>query len=332
MQNIELDIGTAVMIATAAVVIAIVGSFLGIFLKSQRKDKYARLIVDKTEGAHKRAMSVILDAEARAMKDNGRDQKRPFDLVNWYSIKRDMKRAGLPNFPPLVFLFALGLSVVFALLILNMPIYPMWGQILAVFPPMFYLTRVSILGIRIDGRRMKMMYQLIIFIESTQRAVSVGTSADEAVVEAIRETEAPLRENLVAIKELIDLGYDFIDAVNLASDKVNLAEFDIFAASLTAQSKTGGTIGDVLREVIDISRSRVDLQKKIATMTGEGRFNAMLLGSLPILLTMYLRAAEPEYFDSIWDAGSLGAIIFIATIACALFGAWLAMRIARITV
>ncbi len=198
-------------------------------------------------------MTVILDAESRAMKNTGRDQKRPFDLVNWFSIKRDLKRAGLPRFPILVFLVALGLSLAVAMLILNVPIYPMWAQVLASFPPMFFLTRVSMIGMRIEGRRMKMMYQLIIFIESTQRAVSVGTSPDEAVAEAIRETEAPLKENLLAIKELIDLGYDFVDAINMASDKVNLPEFDIFAASMTAQSKTGGTIGNVLKEVVEIA-------------------------------------------------------------------------------
>jgi tight adherence protein B len=332
MQNFDLDIGTAITIATAVVVVAIVSTFLSVFLKGQKKERYAKMLMGKTEGAQARAMSIILDAESRAMKDTGRDQKRPFDLVNWWSIKRDMKRAGLPRFPPLVFIAALVFSAGVAMLVLNVPIYPMWAQILAVYPPMFFLTRVSLLGMRIEGRRMKMMYQLIIFIESTQRAVSVGTSPDEAVAEAIRETEEPLKENLVAIKELIDLGYDFVDAINLASDKVNLPEFDIFAASLTAQSKTGGTIGDVLKEVIDISRSRVDLQKKIGTMTAEGRFNAMLLGSLPILLTMYLRASEPEYFDAVWNAGTMGAMIFFATIACAVFGAWLAMRLARIAV
>jgi tight adherence protein B len=332
MLNFEIDTGMVIMAGTAVIVVTIVAVFLSVFFRGQKKDRFSKLLVEKTEGAQQRALSVILDAESRAMKDTGRDQKRPFDFLNWWSIKRDLKRAGLPRFPPLVFLFALVLSIGAAMLVLNMPIYPMWAQILAVYPPMFFLTRRSILDMRIESIRMRMMVQLIIFIESVQRAVSVGTSPDEAVAEAIRETEAPLKENLSAIKELIDLGYDFVDAINLAADKVNLPEFDIFAASLTAQSKTGGTIGEVLKEVIDISRSRVDLQKKIATMTGEGRFNAMLLGSLPILLTMYLRSAEPGYFASIWQAGTLGAILFLLTIAGAVFGAWLAMRIARITV
>lgn len=314
------------------IVLTVATVFVTFFLRGQRKDKYIRTLIEKTEGAQKRAQSVILDVEARALKGAGRDQKRSFDLLNWYSIKRDMKKAGLPRFPPLVFLAALVLAAAAAFLVVAAPIYPMWTQILALYPPMFYLTRVSILGMRMESRRMRMTGQMILFVETVQRSVSVGTSPDEAVVEAIRETEDPLREQLSAIKDLIDLGYDFVDAINLAADRINLPEFDIFAASLTAQSKTGGTIGEVLREVVDITRARMDLQKKIATMTGEGRFNAMLLGSLPIGLTMYLRAVEPEYFNTIWEAGTLGAVVFFMTLAFAVFGAFLAMRLARITV
>ena len=316
---------------TGVIVVMIVGYFFAGFLNSQRKERYCQTIVEKTEGAQKRALSVILDAEERAMKENNREQERTFDVINWFAMKRDLKRAGLPRFPPLIFLFALVLASAIALFIVAAPIYPMWAQIAAVFPPMFYFSRYSFLGMRIESRRMKTTQQLVTFIEQVQRSVTVGTSPDEAVAEAIKETEDPLREHLVAIKDLIDLGYDFVDAINLAADRINLAEFDIFAASLTAQSKTGGTIGEVLREVIDITRARLDLKKKIATMTAEGRFNATLLGSLPILLTMYLRNAEPDYFNTMWQAGTTGAAVFFATLAFAVFGAWLAMRIARIT-
>lgn len=332
MDNLNLDVETVITLAFALIVMSIVGTFLIYFLKGQRKERYAKILTDKTEGAQTRALTVIMEAESRAMKGAGRDKKRAFDTFNWHSIKRDLKRAGLPQFPPLVAAVALLLSVAVALFVLNIPIYPMWAQTLGVFPAMFFLTRNSMIGMRIEGRRLKMMNQIIIFIESTQRAVSVGTSPEEAVMEAIKETEAPLRENIEAISELIGLGYDFVDAVNLAADKVNLAEFDIFAASLTAQSKTGGTIGNVLKEVVEIARGRVDLQKKISTMTGEGRFNAMLLGSLPIMLTMYLRASEPDYFDAMWSAGFLGVALFLGTIGAAVFGAWFAMRLAQIKV
>ena len=178
MENFELDAGTAMMIGTAVVVLTIVTIFLAGFFRAQKKERYEKLLVDKTEGAQKRAMSVILDAESRAMKDTGRDQKRPFDIVNWWAIKRDLKRAGLPRFPPLVFLFALALSTAVSLLVLNMPIYPMWAQIVAVYPAMYFLTRVSILGMRMESVKMKMMFGW-----EAARATSVG--------EAARSSELP---------------------------------------------------------------------------------------------------------------------------------------------
>lgn len=326
------DAGLILAVAAGIIVLSVVGVFVLRLLRVQKKDKYSQLLIDKTEGAQKRAKSVILDTEARAMKDAGRDERRVFDFVNWYAIRRDLKKAGLPAFPPLVVMFALVLAVASAYLVVAAPIYPMYAQVIALYPPMYYLARTSFLEMRIESRRMKMTQQLILFIETVQRSVSVGTSPDEGVVEAIRETENPLREKLAAIKDLIDLGYDFVDAINLAADRINLPEFDIFAASLTAQSKTGGTVGEVLKEVIDITRARMDLQKKIATMTGEGRFNAILLGSLPIGLTVYLRTVQPEYFNTIWAAGTTGAMVFFATLAFAVFGAFFAMRLARIKV
>jgi len=320
---------TGFVLAGLVVFLAILSYGLGV-LRRRKVKQFGGLIVSKTEGATKRASSIILDAESRALRESGRDQKRTLDLVNWLSIKRDLKRAGLPAFPPLVFLAAAALSYAVAFFIIAAPIAPIYYQAAIILPPMYYLVRTSILGVFIESRRLKMTAQLVVFIESVQRAVSVGTSADEAVGEAIGETEAPLRGALVSIKDLLDLGYDFVDAINLAADRINLPEFDIFCASLTAQSATGGSVGDVLKEVTDIARSRMDLQKKISTMTAEGRFNAMLLGSLPIALSMYLRASEPEYFNALWAAIPIGPIIFFGTLGGAVLGAWLALRIAII--
>lgn len=332
-----LDASTILMIGTAFVVLSIVGTFLSVFLRGQRKEKMTRVLLDKTVDAQSRVASVILDAEARVMRQASREQEYTFELVNWHAIRRDMRRAGLKGilgFPPLVFLVALVLAYLVAVVIIAAPIYPIWAQALGVYPAMFIFVRKAILGMIYESRKMKMMAQMINFIESVQRAVSVGTSPDEAVAEAIRETENPLQENLSEIKNLLDLGYDFVDAINLAADRVNLAEFDIFAASISAQSSTGGSVGEVLKEVVSIARARLDLQRKINTMTAEGRFNAGLLGSLPVLLTLYLRTVQGDYFDTLWMEQNQphGAMIFFLTLGGAVTGAWLAMRIAKVSV
>jgi tight adherence protein B len=327
------DRRTLGLVIAAFIVFLVVAIYVSHLLASSKRDRMTKIILDKTTGAGVKARSVILDVEARAMKNTGRDQKFAFELINWFAIKRDLKRSGLPAYPPVLFLAAAVASYAVAFFIIAAPteFMPSWQMALIVYPGIYFLFRTGIIGIFKESRRMKMMTQLVIFIESVQRAVSVGTAPDEAVAEGIKECEMPLKDSLAAIKELLDLGYDFIDAINLAADRVNLPEFDIFVASLTAQSSTGGSIGDVLKEVIEIARSRMNLQKKIATMTAEGRFNALLLGSLPIGLTLYLRGAQPKYADVVWSE-QMGITMYFLTLFLAVFGAWLAMRIARVTV
>jgi tight adherence protein B len=301
--------------------------------RTRRKENYVKSIKAKTEGAASRASTAIRAAEISFSKSSLRGEKKLTDLVLWAAMRRDLLKAGLPGFPILLPLVSIISSYAVAFFLIAAPIVSIWIQAAAIFPLMYLMVRVSILGMFYEKRRVMMLTQLVNFIEHVQRAVGVGASPDVAVSEAIREADSPLRENLLVISELLDLGYDFVEAIRLAADRVDLPEFDIFAASLGAQATTGGSIGEVLKEVIDIARARVDLQKKVSTMTGEGRFNALLLGSLPIGLMVHLRTSQPEYFDALWRGeGILGPAIFFGTLIAAVFGAWLAMRIAQIKV
>jgi len=301
-------------------------------IESTKRERLADILLQKQKGSVERTANAVLSTEKQVKRNSTRGKKLPFEAVNFKAISRDLRKAGLPPVPPLVLVAATIISFMIARFILNVPIFSLRAQALAVFPAVYLLVRYPLLNMMIDSRNMKALGHLITFIESVQRAVSVGTSPDEAVAEAISETEAPLRETLLTIKELIDLGYDFIEAINLATEQVDLAEFDIFAASLTAQSATGGTIGDVLREVAEIARTRLDLKRKIATMTAEGRFNALLLGSLPIGLSLYLRSSQPDYFNALWTDPVLGSAIFFGTLGMATTGAVLAMRISKIRI
>lgn len=330
--------GISQILIASALIFVFMSVLIGIVLKidnNRRRESYLKGIVEKTKGGFTRANYAIRAAENAFLKESLRGDSKFSDLVRWSSMKRDMRKAGLPGRPELLPVAALAMSWVIAQFVLGIPSHfvSAWIVAVGIFPFAYIFLRSSIINMFIQNRRLLMMSQLVMFIEFVQRGVSVGVSADLAVSEAIKESEQPLKNNIIAIKDLLDLGYDFVEAINLASDRVDLPEFDIFAASLTAQSTTGGSIGDVLKEVIEIARSRVDLQKKVSSMTGEGRFNALLLGSLPIGLLIYLRSTQPDYFASLWvDGQFLGPIIYAGTIFGAVFGAWFAMRIAAIKI
>lgn len=299
-------------------------------VRDAQKDRIFSSLKAKHLGAAEHAATAIISAEREVQAGAGRKAKLAFDIVNWKSISRDMKKAGFMAFPPLLLVGAACISYLIANIFLNVPHFSLSGQSVFVFPFIYYLLRYPLLNTLFEAKQLKALKQLINFIESVKRAVSVGASPDEAVVEAINDTEAPLRDSLETVSELLNLGYDFNDALSLAAEKVDLAEFDIFAASLAAQSSTGGTIGQVLTDVVDTARSRMELKKKVGTMTAESRFNALLLGSLPICLSLYLRTTQPEYFAQLWTNPVLGTTIYLSSLFMAVVGAYLALRIAKI--
>lgn len=316
------------------VLVSIVGAMTLSLLKAQRREKIIKVILTKMRGRKDDTDRIIIASRRNQSKFSNRADEKPFDLINPAAIKRDLRRAGLPQIWILVYVFGAVLALAVGHTILNAPLeaFPPLYQSAAIAPAMFFFVRKSLLGVFIESRRMKSLRQLILFIESVQRAVSVGTAPEDAVMEGIRDAESPIKESLDPIRDLLELGYDFIEAINMAADRVNLPEFDIFVASLTAQSTTGGSIGNVLKEVSEIARARMDLQKKVGTMTAEGRFNAFLLGILPIALMMYLRHGQPDYFGYLWESDFLGPMIFFSTVGGAVIGAFVAVRIARITV
>ena len=316
------------------VLLGVVGSLTIGLLRATKRDKMIKLLRERTMRRRDVTKSLLLSSKNRVRRVSNRADLKPFDLVNPAAIKRDLRRAGLPQVWPLVFVAGVGLAFLVGFTILNAPLdtFPPWMQSVAIIWPCFYFVRRPLLNTFVERRRMIMSRQLILFVETAQRAVTVGASPEEAVLEAIRDAEKPLRQAVEPIRALLDLGYDFIEALAMSADQINLAEFDIFVASLSAQSTTGGSIGDVLKEVVDISRSRLDLLKRVGTMTAEGRFNALLLGSMPIALMTYLRISQPEYFGYLWTSPFIGSIIFFGTIAGAVIGAFVAVRIANIKV
>ena len=303
------------------------------FFKQQRRDRLVGVIAGKTEKASEKAQTIILNAESQAMKEVERDKKYRLEAFNPKALTRDLRRGGARIIWPFLYVFGTGLAYLISYFIVAAPIYSVHIIAAVVFIPSYLFIRYGLLGMLIDSQKMKMMNQLVLFIESVQRSVVIGTSPDEAVTDAIKEAGNPLKENLAAIKDLIDLGYDFVDALALTADRIDLPEFDIFVSALSAQSVAGGSVGEVLVEVVEITKARAHLRKKISTITAEGRFNAFLLGSLPILLTVYLRFAQPEYAILVWvDEIWWGKYLYFTQLSFAVLGAWLATRIAKIKV
>ena len=71
----------------------------------------------------------------------------------------------------------------------------------------------------------------------------------------------------------------------------------IFVSSVMLQRDTGGNLIEILENISETIRSRFLFDAKLAAMTAEAKFSALILGSLPIFVLSILALSNPEYLE-----------------------------------
>jgi tight adherence protein B len=113
--------------------------------------------------------------------------------------------------------------------------------------------------------------------------------------------EQPLRDKLLMIHKLTEVGISLPNALATVAEDIDMAEFDFLVAAINAQLDSGGSITKSLRSIVDTLRARRNLKARVAALAAEGKMSAYILTCLPIGMFFYLQAVRPEYLAPLFD-------------------------------
>jgi tight adherence protein B len=65
--------------------------------------------------------------------------------------------------------------------------------------------------------------------------------------------------------------------------------------SLTIQQETGGNLGEILYNLGALMRRREQVKLKIKAMSSEARASALIIGSLPFVISVVIYLIDPDY-------------------------------------
>ena len=71
--------------------------------------------------------------------------------------------------------------------------------------------------------------------------------------------------------------------------------------AFSIQVKTGGNLGEILARLSKLIRERFKLGRKVTALSSEGRFSAIALSIMPILLFGVVNLISPQYFGDVWN-------------------------------
>ena len=159
-------------------------------------------------------------------------------------------------------------------------------------------------------------------IDLMVRALRSGLPISEAIIMASHEIGDPIGAEFRTIEAGMRLGRDLESLLWDIAKRIDAPEFRFFIIALSVQRETGGNLAETLSNLADVLRRRRTVRLKARAMASEARASTMILGSLPLVVTVILFMTSPGYIMPLFSdirglmlvgiaLGMLGSGIFI---------------------
>jgi tight adherence protein B len=256
----------------------------------------------------------------------GEDEKKPFlqriPILNRFSqaaeeevrrrgllsgVNAALEQANVPMTPGEAILAMIGLSAVGGvfLAIFNSAMFGLiaFGALL-----LFFAFLIRYAGNRERKRFERQLPDTLTLLSTSLRAGYSLLQAIEAVAQEAPDPTA--REFSRAVVEA-RLGRSVPDSLQGIVARTQSKDFEWATMAIEIQREVGGNLAEVLQTVADTMLARNRLKGEIRALTAEGRISAIVLGSLPFALGVFLWFNNRDYLQPLLDA-TMGRIALVA--------------------
>ena len=165
-------------------------------------------------------------------------------------------------------------------------------------------------------------------IDLMVRALRAGLPISEAIINAGQEIGNPVGTEFRSIESGMRLGRDLDSMLWDIAKRIEAPEFRFFIIALNVQRETGGNLAETLSNLSAVLRGRRAMRAKARAMASEARASTMILGSLPILVTVILTITSPTYITPLF-ADVRGLMLVGVAVGMLLTGIGIMVKMAR---
>jgi tight adherence protein B len=172
-------------------------------------------------------------------------------------------------------------------------------------------------------RSNRLSEQLPEALEMMSRSLRAGHALTSAFEVVATEMPEPVSVEFARAFESQRLGLSVDRAIVQMTERApGNRDLKIFAVSAVIQRETGGNLAEILGNIAETIRARYRFYGKLRALTAEGRASAVVLGALPIVVTVVLRIVNPKYF-LVLLSGSGRVILLFAILSWLVGLVWL---------
>jgi len=179
----------------------------------------------------------------------------------------------------------------------------------------FFIPRIYV-GSRQKKRLKDFNNQLADILGLWVNALRAGYSVPQAMEAVSRESPQPAGEEFKRVVAEMAIGVPIETALNNMLSRIESEDLDLVFTAVNIQREVGGNLAEILDTISHTIRERVRIKGEISVLTASGRATGMLIGFLPVGLSIFLYIINPTYMGQLFLGPPIGANIPGLPIPC----------------
>lgn len=168
-------------------------------------------------------------------------------------------------------------------------------------------------------------------VDLISRALKAGHAFSTGMRMVANDLGDPIGSEFTRTMAEVSFGANLNQAMKNMLLRVDCPDLKFFVMSVILQRETGGNLAEILGNLSRLIRDRFKLQRKIKTLTAQGKWSAVILVLLPFVLVAVLYLVNPSYLRILGE-DPVGRFLVAATIIMQIVGIFFIRQIIRIQV
>jgi tight adherence protein B len=159
-----------------------------------------------------------------------------------------------------------------------------------------FVTPALFVRVHQHRRRAKFVAQLADALMLLTNSLRSGYGFLKGLELIAKEMGDPIAKELNRMLREVNLGATIDQAMTNLGRRINSQDLDIVISAYLIQKDVGGNLTEIMEKVAETIRERLRIQGDIRVLTAQGRFSGLIVGLLPLTLSIVLSLMAPDYF------------------------------------
>ena len=139
---------------------------------------------------------------------------------------------------------------------------------------------------------------------SLANGMKSGLALGQALDAASRRIGDPMREELMILLKETRLGIELPEAFERLYKRMPCEDLHLLVTAVALTSKSGGSLVEVLDEMVVLIRARTEFNERLKNMTAQGRFEALAISCAPLAAFLLLNFIDPALMRPLVTTGT----------------------------